>query len=69
MIMSQMIRAILRAPQSEWLLRWQVTVNGAFVGGSLIAALFQLGVLVVLALVRSAAFHAGPARCGAKCHA
>lgn len=67
--MSQITLAIRHARQSERLLRWQVTVNGALAGGSLIAALFQLGALVGLSLARSMAAHAAAARRAADHHA
>ena len=67
--MSQITLAIRHAPQSERLLRWQVTVNSAFAGGSLIAALFQLGALVALSLARSTMSHLVTARRDGDYHA
>jgi hypothetical protein len=66
--MSQITLAIRHAPQSERLLRWQVTVNGAFAGGSLTAALFQLGALIALSIVRSAVLQVVTPRREAECH-
>lgn len=66
--MSQITLAIRHAPQPDRLLRWQVTVNGAFAGGSLTAALFQLAALIALSLVRSAVLHALSVHSEAECH-
>lgn len=52
--MSQLNFAIRHSRQTERLLRWQVTVNTAFAGGSLIAALLNLGALIAFSLARSA---------------
>jgi hypothetical protein len=52
--MSQLNFAVRHSRQTERLLRWQVTVNTAFAGGSLIAALLNLGVLIAFSLTRSA---------------
>lgn len=52
--MSQINFAIRHSGQTERLLRWQVTVNTAFAGGSLIAALLNLGALIAFWLARSA---------------
>jgi anti-sigma factor RsiW len=52
--MSQLTLAIHNAPHSEWLLRWQATVIGALAGGSLIAALCNIGALMTLSIARSA---------------
>lgn len=52
--MSQLTLAIRHVPQSERLLRWQVTVNAAFVGGSLTAAMLNLGALIAFSIARSA---------------
>ena len=52
--MSQINFAIRHSRQTERLLRLQVTVNTAFAGGSLIAALLNLGALIAISLARSA---------------
>lgn len=52
--MSQVNFAIRHSRQTERLLRLQVTVNTAFAGGSLIAALLNLGALIAVSLARSA---------------
>ena len=52
--MSQISFAIRHSRQTERLLRLQVTVNTAFAGGSLIAALLNLGALIAISLARSA---------------
>ena len=46
--MSQLNFAVRHSRQTERLLRWQVTVNTAFAGGSLIAALLNLGALIAI---------------------
>ena len=46
--MSQINFAIRHSRQTERLLRLQVTVNTAFAGGSLIAALLNLGALIAI---------------------
>jgi hypothetical protein len=51
--MSQITLAIRHAPQSERLLHWQMTVNAAFAGGTLTAALLNLGALIAFSLTRS----------------
>lgn len=51
--MTQINLAIRHAPQSERLLRWQVTVNAALAGGTLTAALLNLSALVAFSLTRS----------------
>lgn len=40
-------------PLLERLYRWQVIINAAFAGGSLTAALLNLGALVAVAIARS----------------
>ncbi len=60
--MNQISFAIPPAPQSDWLFRWQMAINTAFASGSLTTALFNLGVLIALSLVRSALSRFAPAR-------
>lgn len=60
--MSQINFAIRHSRQTERLLRLQVTVNTAFAGGSLIAALLNLGALIAISLARSAISHFATAR-------
>ena len=52
--MSQLNFAVRHSRQTERLLRWQVTVNTAFAGGSLTAALLNLGALIAFSFARSA---------------
>lgn len=52
--MTQISFAIRPVPQSDWQFRWQMAINTAFASGSLTTALFNLGVLIALSLVRSA---------------
>lgn len=51
--MTQITLAIRHAPQSERLLRWQVSFNAAFAGGTLTAALLNLSALIAFSLTRS----------------
>lgn len=67
--MSRITLAIRLASQAELLLRWQVHVNAAFAGGSLIAALLNLGALVALSLARSGLAQRATDRRKARCHA
>ncbi|WP_421838254.1 hypothetical protein [Novosphingobium sp.] len=66
--MSKMTLAIPNAPYSEWLLRWQTTVIVALAGGSLIAALCNIGALMTLSIARSAVLRPTAARCWAEHH-
>lgn len=52
--MSQIDFAIRPVLRSDWQLHWQLTVNTAFAGGSLTAALLNLGALIAFSLARSA---------------
>lgn len=54
---------------SAGMLRWQLTVNAAFAGGSLTAALLNLATLVMLPLMRSALTQPGGASCTGMPHA
>ena len=67
--MSQITLAIRHAPHSEWLFRWQATVIAAFAGGSLTAALLNLGAVVALAVTRSTLAQVSAARGRADRHA
>ncbi len=60
--MSQITLAIRHVPHSEWLFRWQATVIAAFAGGSLTAALLNLGAAVALAMTRSTLSQVSAAR-------
>ncbi|WDA40998.1 hypothetical protein [Erythrobacter sp. BLCC-B19] len=52
--MSQITLALRQLPQSERFFRWQATVLAAFSGGSLTAALLNLGAVVALATAKAA---------------
>lgn len=67
--MSQITFAIRHAPHSEWLFRWQATVIAAFAGGSLTAALLNLGALMALSVARSTLSQVAIARRWADHHA
>ena len=67
--MSHITLAIRHAPQSERLFRWQATIIAAFAGGSLTAALLNLGAAVALAVTRSTFSHVSAARGRADRHA
>ncbi|UYV15411.1 hypothetical protein [Porphyrobacter sp. ULC335] len=67
--MSQITLAIRHAPHSEWLFRWQATVIAALAGGSLTAALLNLGAAVALAVTRSTMSQVSVARGRANRHA
>lgn len=51
--MSQIILTIRQAPRSEPMLRWQMAFNAAFAGGSLGAAVINLGAMIALSIARS----------------
>jgi hypothetical protein len=51
-----------QTPLLERLYRWQVIINAAFAGGSLTAALLNLGALVAVSMARSGMSHFGPGR-------
>jgi hypothetical protein len=67
--MSQITLAFRHAPHSERFFRWQATVIAAFAGGSLTAALLNLGAAVALALTRSTLSQVSAARRWADHHA
>lgn len=67
--MSQITFAIRHALHSEWLFRWQATVIAAFAGGSLTAALLNLGALMALSVARSTLSQVAIARRWADHHA
>lgn len=67
--MSQITFAIRHAPHSEWLFRWQATIIATFAGGSLTAALLNLGAAVALAMTRSTFSHVSGASGRADRHA
>lgn len=67
--MSQITLAIRQAPLSEQLYRWQVTVNAAFTGGSLTAAMLNLGALIALSITRSVLSRFATARREEELHA
>jgi hypothetical protein len=67
--MSQITLAFRRAPQSERLFRWQSAVISALSGGSLTAALLNLGALMTVSVARSVLSHAATARRWAEQHA
>jgi hypothetical protein len=66
--MSQITLVIRHAPHSEQLLRWQMTVNAAFAGGSVTAALINLGALIAVSMARSALSQLALARSPAGYH-
>lgn len=66
--MSKITLAIRRAPQSERLFRWQAAFISALAGGSLTAALLNLGGLMAISVARSVLSHAATARRSAKQH-
>ena len=61
--MSQITLVIRQVPQSEQFFRWQATAIAAFAGGSLTAALLNLGA------ARTPLGHANPALKRTNCHA
>ena len=67
--MSQITLVIPQVPQSEQFFRWQATAIAAFAGGSLTAALLNLGSALALAVARTALGHANPALKRTNCHA
>ena len=60
--MAQITLALRQLPQSERFFRWQATVLAAFAGGSLTAALLNLGAAIALATVKAALGCANPLR-------
>jgi hypothetical protein len=60
--MSQITLAFRQVPQSERFFRWQATVLAAFAGGSLTAALLNLGAVMALATAKAAFGRANPVR-------
>lgn len=66
--MSQISFALRPVIRSDRQLHWQVTVNTAFAGGSLTAALLNLGALIAFSLVRSAFSRFATARRGGTRH-
>jgi len=59
--MSQITLALRQVPQSERFFRWQATVIAAFAGGSLTAALLNLGAAMALSFARAALGHTAAA--------
>lgn len=60
--MAQITLALRQLPQSERFFRWQATVLAAFAGGSLTAALLNLGAAIALATAKAALGRAKPLR-------
>lgn len=67
--MSQITLALRQVPKSERFFHWQATVVAAFAGGSLTAALLNLGAVILLAMGRAALGRASPVRKPAGDHA
>ena len=67
--MTQITRALRKVPQSERFFHWQATVAAAFAGGSLTAALLNLGAAMALSFARAALGHTAAAGERSDCHA